>query len=226
MKHYFYLFILSLLFVSCIQKNEDNALGGYIDDEEYFEEFYVDTLIPSGTADTYFETDTLAKDTSFIDFSNTVLDALDESKFIDFSNYFHPQKGCTFVPYTLIEEVEQNFNPNTFESALTEKSTLFWGFEDGSGDSLNLTIDSYFKRYVYDINFKAKSTEIHINKNLQFSNTQNNIKHFYPDAQFIEFYYEGSNKYEGMDWSSLIFYIEKFEEKHYLVAIAHNQWTI
>ena len=152
---------ISLLLFSCIQKNEDNALGGYIDDEEYFEEFYADTLIPSGTSSLGSENDTLDKDTSFIDFSNQILNVLDETNLLSFSQFIHPKKGCIFVPYTLIEEIEQNFKANAFESTLVKNDTLFWGFEDGSGDSIRLTIQSYFKRYVYDVDYKNKSTEIH-----------------------------------------------------------------
>lgn len=226
MKKLFFISIISVLTFSCITENENNGLGGYIDDEEYFNEFYSDTIIPTGTIDTEFEVDSLAKDTNFIDFSNRLLDVLDESKLINFSHHFHPEKGCTFVPYTLIEEIEQNFTSNPFESTLLNKDTLVWGMQDGSGFPIQLDIVDYFKSYVYDVDYKNKATEIHINQSLTFSNTQNNILEYFPDAEYIEFYYHGTEKYYGMDWSSLIFYIEKYNDIYYLVAVVHNQWTI
>ena len=212
---------------SCIQKAEENDLGGYVDDEEYFNEFYSDSVIPTGTdINPDIEIDSTLRDTSFLDFANQLIDFLSEDNFIDFATQFHPKKGCIFVPYTLIEDNEQNFTKQSFNKALVDNDTLFWGLEDGSGENIQLTVKDYFERYVYDVDFKTKATDIHINENLAFSNTQNNILDFFPSAKFIEFYYEGSKEYEGMDWSSVIFYIEKVDDKYYLVAVVHNQWTI
>ena len=103
---------------------------------------------------------------------------------------------------------------------------LTWGSQDGSGEPIVLSISDYFSKWVYDFDFKTKATEIHINEGLAFSNTQNNLSVVFPQAECIEFYNEGTTEYEGMDWKSLIFYIEKLDSTYYLVAVAHNQWTI
>ena len=103
---------------------------------------------------------------------------------------------------------------------------LIWGDQDGSGDEIVYTITEYFKAYVYDVDFKNETTDYHFNKDLAFSNTLNNISEVYPEAEFMEFYYDGTTEYEGMDWRSLIFYVEKLNNRYYLVAVVHNQWTI
>lgn len=223
MKQLTQFFILVLVLTSCVQESENNALGGYIDEEDYQNEFMEDIIVEDTVT---MEVDTLATDTSFIDFTNNVLDLLDNNNLSELANQFHPEKGCRFVPYTFMDDENQVFSTSEFQDEITHNQVLRWGEFDGSGEPIDYTIKDYFKRFVYDVNYKDKASDIHINENLAFSNTLNNIEEFYPDAQYIELYYEGSTEYEGMDWSSLILYIETFEEKYYLVGIVHNQWTI
>ena len=220
MKNIVSITLLSILTFSCIQSPEENSLGGYVDDEEYSNEF------TENVKTIEFESNSVAKDTAFIDFSNYLLDLLSEHNLTEFSTQFHPEKGCTFVPYSFMVEEDLNFSTTIFQNQLKVNETLHWGMHDGNGEPINLTINNYFKQFVYDVDFKNETTEIHLNDDLAFSNTLNNISEFYPTADFIEFYFEGTTQYEGLDWSSVIFYIEQVESTYYLVAVVHNQWTI
>jgi len=216
--------LIGLLILSCVQEPVQNGLGGYVNEEDYQEQF-VETNVDE-TTEEVVKMDTVQLDTSFIDFSNEMIDLLAANELIEFSEHFHPKKGCAFVPYTFISDENQKFTTNSFIKQFDLGEELMWGIQDGSGDSIIYTVPEYIKAYVYDVDFKRQSSDIHINGNLAFSNTLNNISKIYPEAEFMEFYYEGTKAYEGMDWKSLIFYVEKLDDVYYLVAIAHNQWTI
>jgi hypothetical protein len=216
---------LGVFMISCIQEPVQNGLGGYINDEDYQEQF-IDNTIESDITKEVVEMDTIQLDTSFIDFSNEMIDLLATNELIQFSEHFHPEKGCAFMPYTFLSDVNQIFKTSVFKKQLESNDTLVWGSQDGSGEPIVLTISDYMTQWVYDFDYKNHTTDIHINGDLAFSNTLNNISKIYPEAQFIEFYNEGTTKYEGMDWKSLIFYVEKLENTYYLVAVVHNQWTI
>lgn len=225
MKNWF-LSVVIVISYSCIQEPENNGLGGYISiEDEYnelntFEDDWTDDL-----AETEFNEN--AVDTSLIDFINLAVDKLHNNKLKEFSRLFHPEKGCTFTPYTWTSKNSQNFKQEQFKELLDSTDLIMnWGVSDGKGDPIELTLKNYFKRFVYSFNFKDKSTDIHFNKDLAYSNTLNNIKNIHPNADFMEFYHEGTEEFTGMDWSSLIFYAEKYKNKYYLVAIAHNEWTI
>ena len=155
-----------------------------------------------------------------------MIDLLANNELIQFSEHFHPEKGCTFMPYTFLSYINQIFKTSAFKKHFDLNEKLTWGSQNGSGEPIVLTIPDYFSKWVYDFDFKTKATEIHINGELAFSNTLNNISEVFPEAQCIEFYNEWTTKYEGMDWKSLIFHVEKLENTYYLVAVVHNQWSI
>ncbi len=217
--------LLGLITISCIQEPVENGLGGYLSEQEYQEEF-----MSNGDTDLILDEasgmDTVQIDTSFIDFSNEMIDLLATNELIKFSEHFHPIKGCAFLPYTFLTDETQKFTTSTFGAQLELNEKLMWGSQDGSGDSIVYTVANYIKAYVYDFDYKNKSSDFHFNSDLAFSNTQNNISDAFPDADFMEFYYDGTIEYEGMDWKSLIFYVEKLDNTYYLVAVVHNQWTI
>lgn len=217
--------LFSVLLTACVQEPVQNGLGGYINEEAYQEQF-VNSESNELNLKEVSQMDTVQVDTSFIDFSNHMIDLLATNKLIEFSEHFHPQKGCVFVPYTFLSEDTQKLTTSSFNTYINSEEQLEWGTQDGSGDVITFTVVDYFKKYVYDFDYKNKSSDFHFNKDLAFSNTYNNISEFYPDADFMEFYYDGTKEFEGMDWKSLIFYVEKFEGSYVLVAVVHNQWTI
>ena len=223
MKQIISILLLSLLLFSCVQSNNENGLGGYIDEETYQNEFMTDNDEPLILE---MEFDSITIDTSFIDFTNNIIAYLKNDNLIQFATTFHPKKGCKFIPYPYLVEEDLVFSNDDFRKELQTNKKLHWGMYDSSGEPIDLTIKNYVKQFVYDVNYKDKATDININENLTISNTINNISEFYPKAQYIEFYYDGTAEFEGMDWSSLIFYIEKLNNKYYLVAVVHNQWTI
>ena len=75
-------------------------------------------------------------------------------------------------------------------------------------------------------NRHSNGAYLSINQFQGFGNSLNNLQDVYPDHNFVEFYYPGTDEYGGMDWYSLRLVFDDYQGKPYLVAIINDQWTI
>ena len=111
-----------------------------------------------------------------------------------------------------------------FIKTYEKNEELIWGTYDGTGARILLTFDDYFDKFVYDsdyINYEPNYDSI-----MGTGNTYENINSIFPDAQVVEYYTPGTEKYSYLDWKSLRLVYEMYKGKYYLVAIVHNEWTI
>lgn len=214
-----WLVLLTGLTTACVQENASNDLGGYINEEETPE---YQAMIASDSLH-QLSLDSL----KHLDrFAQVVLQKMDNSLWAQFAEYFHPTKGCTFSPYTDLNNQSIQMSSDEFKSALQSDSVYVWGNYDGSGESISLNCQQYLKTFVYSHPFLKDFDAIHLEDSLAFSNTLNTVADVFPEAEVIEYYWAGSDTYDGMDWQSLLLYAEKSNNRYYLVAIVHNQWTI
>lgn len=104
---------------------------------------------------------------------------------------------------------------------------LFWGIQDGTGDSLMLTFKAYVKRYVNDIKLMDTNTVSYevVDEPVQRGNELHNIQHIFPNAVFVEAHKPADDDM-GMNWRSLIFVLKKSDGKLQLIGLVHNEWTI
>ena len=54
----------------------------------------------------------------------------------------------------------------------------------------------------------------------------NNVNEAYPNSDVVDFYYKGSDKYDGIDWRGMRLVFEDYQGKRYLVGIINDQWTV
>ncbi len=143
------------------------------------------------------------------------------------SEYVHPDNGLRFSPYGYIEEDNnQLFSSTQINNLLNDTNIYTWGSYDGTGDPIDLTFGDYYNKFVYDQDF-ANPHIIGNNIMIGKGNTVNNISDVYPNGEFIEFHFTGSNpQFEGMDWKSLRLVFENDNGSWYLIGIIHDQWTI
>jgi hypothetical protein len=141
------------------------------------------------------------------------------------STFVHPTKGVRFSPYCYVEQNHQVFKKSQVSGLMKKPKKFLWGEADGSGDPIRLTFAKYYKRYVYDIDFLKVGSVFYQNRQ-SGGNTIFNGEEFYPKGKFVEYYFKGTQKYDGLDWRSLILVFEKSGKKWYLTAIIHNEWTI
>jgi hypothetical protein len=166
-------------------------------------------------------------DSMLLVLSETILTAIKDTNYTQLLTYIHPEKGIRLSPYGYIDTVE---NPVISATVLLDRlrsdKKQLWGSFDGTGDPISLSGRNYFKRFVYNVDF-LHAPDKAVNRFLGSGNSTNNLVKIYPGCDFTEFHFSGfEKKYEGMDWASLRLVFKKENDKIWLVAIVHDEWTI
>jgi hypothetical protein len=142
-----------------------------------------------------------------------------------FSNYVHPDKGVRFSPYAYVEpDQDLTFSADEVKALLSDNSKRQWGYYDGSGDSINMTFQQYFRRFVYTHDF-SNTEDIYYNVISKKGNTTDNSREIYPDAVIVEYHVPASDP-SKMDWASLRLVLEEYNDDWYVTGLIHDEWTI
>jgi hypothetical protein len=105
-------------------------------------------------------------------------------------------------------------------------SVLLWGFTDGQGEPIEMTVAEFFSTYAMSPAL-TQTERVAVDTRLRFSNTIDNMAEVFPEATIIEFHFGGSEGDQGdFDWATLRLGFEPTESGHRLVAIATDTWTI
>ncbi len=155
-----------------------------------------------------------------------VIQAIKNKDMKKLKEFVHPEKGVRFSPYTYVDtKSDLLFTPAQLEKLPSDNTIFIWGKYDGTGEPIKLTFNQYYDKFIYDRDF-ANAERISYNKMIEKGNTINNIRKIYPNSIVMDYYFDGSKQYSGMDWKSLRLVYEKIDTQWYLVGIVHNQWTI
>lgn len=160
--------------------------------------------------------------------SELVLAALKNKNDEVLATYVHPDLGVRFTTSSYIDVMSnQNFTAAQISTALSDPKKYTWGYQDGSGEPIDLTFMEYWNRWIYDKDF-ANAPQVSAEKILGTSgNTLNNQKEIYPNATIVEYHFPGFDpQYGGMDWESLRLVFQQKDDTWYLVGIIHDQWSI
>jgi hypothetical protein len=163
-----------------------------------------------------------------LNLSAKILAVLRTKDYQQLAPYIHPDEGVRFSPYGFVDTAHDlRFTPAAFSETLKKKPSvkLLWGFYDGSGDSIRLTVPEYFGKFVYDVDFlHAEKTSL--DSIIGRGNSLINLPQVYPNTVFTESHFSGfDKKYDGMDWRSLRLVYKQKGQQFYLVGIVHDQWT-
>ncbi|MDO5767918.1 MAG: hypothetical protein Q4P13_00310 [Psychrobacter sp.] len=160
--------------------------------------------------------------------ANQIKQSLLTNNYQAITPYIHPTKGVRFSMYAYVQkDKDKVFTPAQFEQYLKESRIKFtWGEKDGTGDLYITTLPDYLKHWASDGLDKVDSDSISYNAFQSLGNSLNNLKKAYPDSDFVEFYFPGTDEYSGMDWRALRLVFEAYQGRNYLVAIINDQWTI
>ena len=208
MKNVFvFAFITSVIFLSCKGKGGSKS---------------TDTNTDSTTV-------TISKDSQLILLTKAILTDLKNKDYTSFATYIHPTEGVRFSPYAFVDSTFNILLPkDRFETIIKSGADqkLQWGEMDGTGDPILYTVPEYFDDFVYDADF-LNPEKRSVNEFIGGGSMINNLETFYPGADFTESYFSGfDKKYDGMDWKSLRLVFKKVDDKYYLVAVIHDEWTI
>lgn len=158
--------------------------------------------------------------------SNTAITALKNFDLGALAALVHPTKGVRFSPYSYVADDQLVFTADGIMTLGDNQVIYTWGISDGSGKPIELSFRGYYEEFIYDVDF-ANAEQIAYNEALGMGNMIDNSRQFYPEANFVEYYFPGFDpNYEGMDWRSLRLVFEQEGETWYLVGVIHGEWTI
>lgn len=156
-----------------------------------------------------------------------VLEALRAEDYQTLSALVHPTRGVLFTPYSTVD-LQANLTFTAAQVAAFGQDTqkYVWGLADGSGEPLEMTVDEYFARYVYNADY-AQATVLGIDRVIGSGNALENVSEAFPDDRFVEYYFPGIDpQYNGFDWCGLKLVFSVYEETYRLVAVIHSEWTV
>ena len=141
--------------------------------------------------------------------------------------YVHPERGVTFTPYSTVDpDNDLTFTSEQIKNLAQDQTIYTWGFEDGRGDPIQMTIPQYFDRYVYDRDY-TQVPQIGVDRIMTGGNALENLAEAYPGCRFVDFSFPSADPVnDGLDWSSLKLVFQPQEEHWYLVGVVHGEWTI
>jgi len=159
------------------------------------------------------------------DAAENIVELLRDRDLASLSDWIDPEQGLRFSPYSHIDiENSKVFKPGELPD-FKDANPLTWGTADGSGEPLELTFRDYYDRFIYSQDF-AEAPNVTVNNTLAQGTTTFNGTEVYPGASYVEFYFPGfDEKFEGMDWQSLVLVFIPSGDDWKLVSIVHGQWT-
>lgn len=170
------------------------------------------------------ETPSSSKD--LVEDAYTIVMAIRDRNYSDLAGWVDPEFGVLFTPYSTVEpDVNLHFSVEAVKKFESCGDTYVWGTVDGEGSPISMTPSEYFNRYVYDADF-AQAPMVGINTVVRSGNSLENVKDVFPDSEFVEFHFPGSDEYGGIDWKSLKLVFSKTERGRKLIAIIHSEWTV
>lgn len=174
-------------------------------------------------------TDTLVSNkTDSVSLMQTATEVLMTCKARDYkklASYMHPQNGTRFYPYSGGDTAgNRNYSGDELVKLAKENKKVNWNSDWAEGEEL-LTVNQYFSKFVYDVDF-LNATLKSINNFHTQSAIVINLKELYPGCDAVEFFFPGFKKdMGGMDYAGLRLVFKTENNIHYLVAVQHDTWT-
>ena len=157
--------------------------------------------------------------------ANLVLNYLKCCDFEQLAQVVSKGKGVVFSPYSYVEKDAVRFSAEQIR-ALDVTDEYLWGEYDGSGEPIDMNVEEYFSRFVYNQDF-INAPLIGRDTYIQTGNTIADLSAEFPDGHFIEFNFPGIDpQYEGFDWTSLRLVFENEGGEWMLVGVVHDCWTV
>lgn len=205
MNRYYYLLLISLLSITAC--SEDGTKNQQNDNEKQIAEKQVpDSIIVLQLAD-------------------NIVQAIKKEDYRSVGDAVGNEGKVRFSPYGMVDSLQNTLNKIELYSSTSVE--MAWGNFDGSGGPIQLSIDNYFKKFVYNHDYASDpKVQIVYNRYKGSGNSLNNLKEFYSDHHFVEYYYPGTDEKDYMDWSCLRLVFKKEGDTFLLVGIVHDEWTV
>jgi len=238
MKKLFILLISScLLFIGCKEKTKTEQEASTVTKHDSGQSTTRNTDTASGQKNktqTANEQDSAqiistSRDSILLKLTQDILTAIRDKNYLAVANYIDPISGIRFSPYAYVDTVDDvilSKKKFTEQAGKTKQDRIVWGVEDATEESINMTLNEYVQKFVYDVDF-AKPEKCRVNKFIKTGNSLNNLLSIYKNCDFTESHFSGfEKKFDGLDWRSLRLVFKKRNGKFMLIGIVHDQWTI
>ena len=183
-------------------------------------------LLPAQAAGASGDPDTNAP---LLEAGNTVLEALKKDDIQTLSTLVDPEHGVTFTPYSTVDHhSDLNFSADQLSEAGASGTRYVWGYTQGKGDPITMTLPEYLDTYVFNIDY-TQAPIIGVDSVLSSGNSLENVQDAYPGDRFLEYYYPGQDpEVGGLDWCALklVFRDTDGHGSYRLVGVIHSEWTI
>ncbi|WP_404407210.1 S-layer homology domain-containing protein [Jeotgalibacillus malaysiensis] len=161
---------------------------------------------------------------ALLDTANDILVHLQNEEFGELPAYMG-EGSLTFCPYAgnCIDHGGVQFTAAELDGFMDDPTVYDWGDQDGSGFPIELTPAAYYDEWLMDATYEEK---YRYDRSKHFS-TQELIRQKYPAGRVVEYYFEGTEEFDYMDWQSLNLVFEKNSSGEWkLIAIINDRWTI
>lgn len=217
MRILFYFLFISLTVLSC---NNSGKKKDTVPDIPVIDSLRAKAMEDSANA---------VRDTILLKETSRALGYIKNKNYDSLSAMAHPAEGVRFSPYGFIDTAHDKVIYAATMASWADKkkrTRVLWGTVDPTDEPINMTIDSYIKRYVYDVDF-LRADSVKVNEFIGGGNSLNNLLDVYKGCNFVECHFPGfDKKFDGMDWRSVRLVYKLLDGKYYLVAIVHDEWTI
>lgn len=138
-----------------------------------------------------------------------------------------PERGVTFTLYSTVDPSrDQTFTPDQLRAAAQSGRRYLWGYEDGRGGPIRLTLPQLLDQYFCTLDY-TQAASVGVDQIILSGNALENVAEAYPGCRFVDFCFPGTDpEYGGMDWSSLKLVFTPGPSGWLLVGLIHSQWTI
>lgn len=153
--------------------------------------------------------------------------ALKNRDYTSLSLMAHPVRGVTFTPYSTVDpNTDVTLSADQIRNLERDSTVYTWGFVDGRGSLIELTIPQYLSKYVFNVDY-TQAPHISIDYVVISGNALENVTEAYPGCRFVDFCFHSIDPVnEGLDWCSLKLVFEPGQNQWNLVGVIHGEWTI
>ena len=160
---------------------------------------------------------------------STVLSALKAGDIQTLATLVDTELGVTFTPYSTVDpHSDLTFLPDQLSQAGANGTRYVWGYTQGKGDPITMTLPEYLDAYVFNIDY-TQAPIIGVDSILSSGNSLENVQDAYPESRFLEYYFPGQDpEMGGLDWCALklVFRDPDRTGGYRLIGIIHSEWTI
>ncbi len=153
---------------------------------------------------------------------DSIISALKRKDFKALSQFVHPLKGLRFSPYPDNEGSAPTFLKEDVAELWKNAKVYVWGFTDGGDDSIKANFKSYYKMFVYDVDYALAKTKS-CNKVIHRPNCLYLLDDYYPLNDNMDYYIPGKSE---SDYSTLHLIFQELDGNWFLVHISHDSWCI